>query len=222
PFGQKRFANSDAVAKSPASLARRSTITASTAFFDKSCRVLSTSFKFALFKAPSRRYPIWPSKTPLYNEAAGSGGALSRVRKSNNPPGIRTSSPVSVARFNSVSVIASGFGKLFFKSEIVACRSPSFSELMISCVPGVGDGVGDTDGVTDLLAGVFAVGAPDGAGDWASRLVMNKNEITVAAPRFNIGTIVSWSPRPEQYRAGNGNRRNECGRPLHKRAGALR
>ena len=103
----------------------------------------------------------------------------------NNPPGIRTNSPVSVARFSSGSVIASGLEKLLFKSESAACRSASPNELMISCVPGVA--VGDGDGAAvDFGAGLFAGGAPDGAGVWPSKFAANKNEMAIAAARLNI------------------------------------
>ena len=50
---------------------------------------------------------------------------------------MRTSNPASVARFSSVSVIASGFAKLLFKSEIADWRSLSPNELIICSVLGV-------------------------------------------------------------------------------------
>jgi len=56
------------------------------------------------------------------------------------------------------------------------------------------------DGATDLpgAAGLLAVGADDGAGVLAERRVLRvKNEMAVAAARFNIVFIVSWSPPPE-------------------------
>jgi len=98
---------------------------------------------------------------------------------------MRTNNPVSVARFSSVSVIASGFAKLLFKSESAACRSPWSNELMISCVPGVAVGDGD-DVAVDFGAGFFAVGAPDGAGVWPGKFAANKNEMAIAAARLNI------------------------------------
>ena len=64
---------------------------------------------------------------------------------------------------------------------------------MICSVPGVGD----VDGATDLTgaAGLLAVGTDDGAGLWPNAFAANKNEMAVAAARFNIALIVSWSSR---------------------------
>jgi hypothetical protein len=106
---------------------------------------------------------------------------------------MRVSKPISVARFNSVSVIASGFVKLLFRSAIAVCRSPSPNESMICSVPGVGE----ADGVTDLTgtAGLLAVGTDDGAGLWPKAFAANKSEMAVTTARFNIAFIVSWSPR---------------------------
>ncbi len=57
-----------------------------------------------------------------------------------------------------------------------------------------GPGVGDGDGATDLpgAAGLLAVGADDGAGFWPKAWAASKNEMAVAAARFNIVFIVSW------------------------------
>ena len=63
---------------------------------------------------------------------------------------------------------------------------------MICSVPGVGD----AEGATDLFgAGLLAAGTDDGAGLWPNALAANKNEMVVAAARFNIALIVSWSSR---------------------------
>src|SRR5258707_1229815 len=106
---------------------------------------------------------------------------------------MRTSNPVSVARFNSVSVIASGLLKLLFKSAIADWRSFSPNELIICSVLGVGEA--EAEGAGDLAAAEpFAVGAEDGAGVWPNKFVASKNEIAVVAALFNIGLIVSWSP----------------------------
>jgi hypothetical protein len=60
-----------------------------------------------------------------------------------------------------------------------------------------GPGVGDGEGVTDLAGatGLLAVGADDGAGLWPNAFAASKNEMAVAALRFNIAFIVSWLPR---------------------------
>jgi hypothetical protein len=86
---------------------------------------------------------------------------------------------------------------------------------MICSRPGVADG----DGATDLagVAGLLAVGADDGAGFWPKACAASKNEMAVAAARFNIAFIVSWSPRREQYRADNDNPRTGYAMRLHKR-----
>ena len=106
---------------------------------------------------------------------------------------MRASNPVSVARFNSVSVIASGFAKLLFKSAIADWRSLSPNEFIICSVLGVADG----DGAGDLAAEaeLFAVGAEDGAGVWPNKFIANKSEMAVLAVQFNIAFIVSWSRR---------------------------
>ena len=106
---------------------------------------------------------------------------------------MRTSNPASVARFNSVSVIASGFAKLLFKSEIADWRSLSPNELIICSVLGVVDGEGAGDLAAD--AELFAVGAEDGAGVCPNKFAASKSVIAVVAVQFNIAFIVSWSPR---------------------------
>src|SRR5580765_4881068 len=92
--------------------------------------------------------------------------------KSITPRGSRTSRPWTVARLNSVSVIASGSVKLLFSSVITACSSPGPNELTKSCVVGVADG--DAAGSAGDLAGVCGVlppggGGAVGAGDCAAR-----------------------------------------------------
>src|SRR5689334_5144580 len=59
-------------------------------------------------------------------------------------------SPWKVARFKSVSLIASGFAKFAFSNDIAACRSAGESELINCSVDGVGlaaAGGGEADGV---------------------------------------------------------------------------
>ena len=90
-----------------------------------------------------------------------------------------------VARFNSVSVIASGFVKLFFNSVMTACKSAVPNELINSSVVGVaeGDGVGeDLAGVGALLA---AEEAAEGAGDWANPFATIKTQIAIPAGQVN-------------------------------------
>jgi len=108
---------------------------------------------------------------------------------------MRTSNPASVARFNSVSVIASGLVKLLFKSAIADWRSLSPNELIICSVLGVADA--EAEGAGDLVAAAepFAVGAEDGAGVWPNKFVASKSVMAVVAALFNIALIVSWSPR---------------------------
>jgi len=96
---------------------------------------------------------------------------------------MRTSKPVSVARFNSASVSASGLVKLLFKSEIADCRSASPNELTICSFVGLADG----DGVGDLAeAGLLVVGADDGAGAWPWSCTASKTEIAVILAQLNI------------------------------------
>src|SRR5512143_3789353 len=74
------------------------------------------------------------------------------------PRGSRTIRPSTVARFSSVSVIASGFVKLVFNSVMTACRSAGPNELTISSVVGLAEGEGD-DGADGLAE---AAGLPGG------------------------------------------------------------
>ena len=59
--------------------------------------------------------------------------------------------PSTVARFNSVSVIASGSVKLAFNRVTTACRSAGPNELTRSSVVGLGEAEGDEN--SDGLAG---------------------------------------------------------------------
>jgi hypothetical protein len=60
--------------------------------------------------------------------------------------------PSTVARFNSVSVIASGSVKLAFNSVTTACRSAGPNELTRSSVVGLDEGEGEGDDSADGLA----------------------------------------------------------------------
>jgi hypothetical protein len=82
--------------------------------------------------------------------------------------------PSTVARFNSVSEIASGFVKLLFRSEMTACRSAGPNELTRSSVVGLTDGEGDksADGLSDAAGLLWGTGA--GAGLWANTLIAKK------------------------------------------------
>jgi hypothetical protein len=97
--------------------------------------------------------------------------------KSITPRGSRTSRPSTVARFNSVSVIASGSVKLLFSSVITDCRSAGPNELIKASVVGVADGetaggAGDFDGACGVLppGGGGAVGAGDCAARFAASM----------------------------------------------------
>ncbi len=84
-------------------------------------------------------------------------------------------SPSTVARFNSVSVIASGFVKLVFNSVMTACRSAGPNELTRSSVVGLarGEDAAAGPGEAAALAGGIAVGA----GVCASALIARKKLI---------------------------------------------
>jgi hypothetical protein len=77
--------------------------------------------------------------------------------------------PSTVARFNSVSVIASGFVKLVFNSVMTACRSAGPNELTRSSVVGLGEGDDAAAGLGDAAA--LLGGITVGAGDCASALI---------------------------------------------------
>src|SRR5262249_3701907 len=107
-------------------------------------------------------------------------GALSLAGKSITPRGSRTMRPSTVARFNSVSVISSGFVKLVFNSVSTACRSVGPNELIKSSVVGLAEGKGDesADGLAEapgLLGGITV-----GAGVCASALLATKKLMKVS------------------------------------------
>jgi len=52
-------------------------------------------------------------------------------------------------------------------------------------MPGVAVGDGE-EAAVDFGAGLFAVGAPDGAGVWPGKFATNRNEMAITAPRLNI------------------------------------
>src|SRR6185503_14912222 len=104
------------------------------------------------------------------------GGTLSLLAKSVIPRGSRTNKPSTVARLNSVSVIASGLVKLALSNVINACRSAGPNESTSSSTVGVADGEGIG------CAGNFApVCASDGGdGDWAASFTTTTAIINVA------------------------------------------
>src|SRR5690349_12146642 len=73
--------------------------------------------------------------------------------KSVMPRGSRAARPSTVARFNSVSVVASGFVKLVLNNVMTACRSAGFNESIRSPVVGLADGEGDAgaDGFAEAV-----------------------------------------------------------------------
>ena len=85
-----------------------------------------------------------------------------------------------VARFNSVSVMASGFVKLFLKSVMTACKSAAPNEFITSSVVGVAEG--DGDGVGEDLAGVGMLLAA-GVTAWI-----------VGQAAINLGAVVGLLP----------------------------
>ena len=105
-----------------------------------------------------------------------SGGAFS-FGKRVTPRGSRIIRPSTVARFNSVSVIASGSVKLAFNRLTIACRSAGPNELTRSSVVGLDDGEGDEspDGLAE------AAGLPEdvavGGGVCASAVIAVKRPI---------------------------------------------
>src|SRR5215813_14628445 len=84
------------------------------------------------------------------------------VGKSITPLGSRATRPSTVARFISVSVIASGIVKLVFNSVMTACRSAGANELTISPVVGLAEGEGDADAAGFGEAAVLPGGIPIG------------------------------------------------------------
>jgi hypothetical protein len=86
--------------------------------------------------------------------------------------------------------------KLFFKSVMIACKSPSPNELIKSSVVGgaEGDGVGeDLAGAGALLA---AGEAAEDAGDWANPFTTIKTQSAIPAGQENrnISVICRFYP----------------------------
>jgi len=82
--------------------------------------------------------------------------------------------PSTVARFNSVSVIASGSVKLAFNRVTTACRSAWLNELTRSSVVGLdeGEGVESADGLAEAAGLLGDIAA--GGGVWASAVIAMK------------------------------------------------
>ena len=94
--------------------------------------------------------------------------------------------PSTVARFNSVSVIASGSVKLAFNSVTTACRSAGLNELTRSSVVGLDDGEGDesADGLAEaagLLGDITVYG-----GVCASAVIAVKQADDVLSIHVNL------------------------------------
>src|SRR5438046_10278947 len=104
-----------------------------------------------------------------------SAGAFSLAGKSITPRGSRTMRPSTVARFNSVSVIASGSVKFAFNRVTTACRSAWPNELTRSSVVGLDEGEGDesADGLAEAAGLLGDITAGDG--DCASAAIGTKN-----------------------------------------------
>ena len=98
------------------------------------------------------------------------------------PRGSRTTSPSTVARFNSVSVIASGFVKLVFNNVTIACRSAGLNKLTRSSVVGLAEGE-DDDGaegfaeVVGLPGGIAAGGGVCASALIAMKKLMKDNDV---------------------------------------------
>jgi hypothetical protein len=97
--------------------------------------------------------------------------------KSITPRGSLIINPSTVARFTSVSVIASGFVKLLFNSVMTAWRSGGPNELTRSSVVGLpeGEGVASVDGLAEA-AGLFG-GTTAGGGVCASAFIARQKLI---------------------------------------------
>jgi hypothetical protein len=90
--------------------------------------------------------------------------------------------PSTVARFNSVSVIASGFVKLVFNSVMTACRSAGPNELTRSSVVGLAEGEGDESAddlaeAAGLLGGITVGGGVCVSRFIAMRKLMKDNDV---------------------------------------------
>jgi hypothetical protein len=87
--------------------------------------------------------------------------------------------PSTVARFNSVSVIASGFVKLVFNSVMTACRSAGPNELIRSSVVGLAEGEGDESADGFAEAAGLPGGMTVGGGVCASAFIAKQKLIKV-------------------------------------------
>jgi hypothetical protein len=90
--------------------------------------------------------------------------------------------PSTVARFNSVSVIASGSVKLAFNSVTTACRSAGPNELTGSSVVGPDKGAGDerADGLAEaagLLGDITVGGGVCASAVIATKRLMKGNDV---------------------------------------------
>src|SRR5204863_4809103 len=111
-----------------------------------------------------------------------SAGAFSLAGKSITPRGSRTMRPSTVARFNSVSVIASGSVKFDFNSVTTACRSAWPNELTRSSVVGLdeGEGNGSADGLAEAagrLGGITVGGGVCASAVIATKKLMKNNDV---------------------------------------------
>src|SRR5213594_451376 len=125
-----------------------------------------------------------PAIISLQKALGAEADGFSLPRKSITPRGSRASRPSTVARFNSVSAIASGSVKLLFSSVMTACRSAGPNELTKSSVIGVADGeaagsAGDFDSACGNLPDGDRAGEV-GAGDCAPRFTAKIEMANVA------------------------------------------
>src|SRR6266480_6169811 len=101
--------------------------------------------------------------------------------------------PSTVARFNSVSVIASGFVKLVFNSVMTACRSAGPNELTRSSVVGLAEGEDAAAGFGDAAA--LPGDITFGAGVCASALNARRKLMKDPAVCLIPDTALDLSPR---------------------------
>ena len=120
----------------------------------------------------------------------GTAGTFSLPGKSITPRGSRAVRPSTVARFNSVSVIASGSTKLLFSSVIKVCKSAGPNELTTSSV--VGDADGELAGAADDFEAVCGAvpggvcGGNFGIGDCAARVAVKIERANAASKSRDI------------------------------------
>src|SRR6516225_8196284 len=110
---------------------------------------------------------------------------LSFVANKVIPRGDLINKPSTVARLNSVSVIASGSVKLAFSNVINACKSAGPNESTSSSIVGVAEGEG---------IGCAAIFGPNcagdvGAGDWAARFAPKIETANVASKNRGVTII---------------------------------